>query len=155
MIQVVRHSELVKFQVAGQSDDKHLEEAHQKKGKPNPARRSARDKNPKNVPLVQLLCPRCNCVHKQVEICPTRGKRCSKCHKTGHFADVCRSGRELTSNPGGNNQQFFLGAVNSCDKFEEPWNVVLHINRKPVHFKIDIGADISVISVSTYLSVQR
>ena len=84
------------------------------------------------------------------EICPARGKRCSRCHETGHFAVVYRSVREVTSNSGGNNQQFFLGAVNSLDEFEEPWNVVLHINRKPAQFKIDTGADISVISLSTY-----
>ena len=56
-------------------------------------------------------------------------------------------------NLGGIYQQFFLGAVSSCDKFEESWSVVLHINRKPVQFKIDTGADISVISVSTYQSL--
>ena len=50
-------------------------------------------------------------------------------------------------NSGGIDQQFFLGAVSSCDKFEEPWSVVLHIKLKPVQFKIDTGADISVISV--------
>ena len=56
-------------------------------------------------------------------------------------------------NSGEIDQQFFLGAVSSCDKFEEPWSVVSHINRKPVQFKIDTGADISVISVSTYQSL--
>lgn len=51
---------------------------------------------------------------------------------------------------GGNTEQFFLGAVSSRDKYEEPWSVALHINRKPVQFKIDTGADISVISALTY-----
>lgn len=44
---------------------------------------------------------------------------------------------------GGNTEQFFLGAVSS----HEPQ---AHINRKPVQFKINTGADISVISASTY-----
>lgn len=51
---------------------------------------------------------------------------------------------------GGNTEQFFLGAVSSHDKYEEPWSIGLHINRKPVQFKINTGADISVISASTY-----
>lgn len=51
---------------------------------------------------------------------------------------------------GGNTKQFFLGAVSSHDKYEEPWSIGLHINRKPVQFKINTGADISVISASTY-----
>ena len=37
-IQMTRQSELVKFQVAGQSDDKHFGEVNQAKGKPNPER---------------------------------------------------------------------------------------------------------------------
>ena len=89
-------------------------------------------------------------MHKQDEVCPARGKRSSKCHKSGHFAVVCRSVREVTSNSEGNNREFFLGAVNSCDEFEEPWSVVLHVNKKPIKLKIDTDADISVMSVSTY-----
>ena len=60
------------------------------------------------------------------------------------------SAREVASNSEGNIREFFLGAVNSCDEFEELWNVVLHVNKKPIKFKIDTGADISVMSVSTY-----
>ena len=151
-IQMARRSELVTFQVAGQSDTKHLGEVHQKKGNPHSVRRPVRnmsDKKPKNNPPVQPY-SRCNRVHKQDEVCPARGKRCSKCHKSGHFAVVCRSVRELTSNSEGNNREFFLGAVNSCDEFEEPWSVVLHVNYKPIKFKIDTGADISVMSVSSH-----
>ena len=71
-IQMARQSELVKFQVAGQSDGKHLGELHQKKSKLNPVKRPAgndrnvRDKNPKNVPIVHP-CSRCNRIHKQDE----------------------------------------------------------------------------------------
>ena len=54
------------------------------------------------------------------------------------------------SNSEGNNREFFLGAVNSCDELEELWSVGLHINKNPVKFKIDTGANISVMSVSTY-----
>ena len=149
-IQMARQSELVKFQVAGQSDAKHLGEVHQKKGKPHSARRPVRNMSDKKNSLPVQQCLRCNLVHKQDEVCPARGKRCSKCHKSGHFAVVCRSVREVTSNSEGNNREFFLGAVNSCDEFEEPWSVVLHVNKKPIKFKIDIGADISVMSVSTF-----
>ena len=56
---------------------------------------------------------------------------------------------------GGTDQHFFLGTVSSCDKFEEPWSVVLHVNRKPMQFKIDTGANISVISVSTYQALPQ
>ena len=35
-------------------------------------------------------------------------------------------------------------------RVEERWSVVLHVSKKPIKFKIDTGADISVMSVSTY-----
>ena len=66
----------------------------------------------------------------------------------GHLTAVCCYVREVTSDLGGMTQPLFLGDVNSRDKYEEPWIVVSHINRNPVQFKIDTGADISVISVS-------
>ena len=72
-IQMARQSELVKVQVAGQSDTKHLGEIHQKKGKPHLARRPVHnmsDKKPKNSPPVQP-CSRCNRLHKQDENLPS------------------------------------------------------------------------------------
>ena len=53
---------------------------------------------------------------------------------------VCRSVREVTASRVENIEQYFLGAINSHDSFEDQWNVVLHIDRKPVRFKIDTGA---------------
>lgn len=41
------------------------------------------------------------------------------------------------------------------DSFEDQSSVVLHIDRKPVRFKIDTGADISVISVLTYQALPQ
>jgi len=57
---------------------------------------------------------------------------------------------EETSNSERNNREFFHGTDSSCDEFEERWGVVLHVSKKPIEFTIDTGADISVMSVSTY-----
>ncbi|EDO38514.1 predicted protein [Nematostella vectensis] len=46
-------------------------------------------------------------------------------------------------------QRFFLGDVES-DGTKNPWTVDLLINQKPVNFKVDTGADITVLSESTY-----
>jgi hypothetical protein len=45
---------------------------------------------------------------------------------------------------------FFLGAVTGCKGDEEPWNVYLKLCDKVVTFKIDTGADTSVISEDTF-----
>ena len=60
-IQMTRQSELVKFQVAGQSDDKHFGKVNQAKGKPNPQRGGNRNlphKISKNT-LFARSCSRC------------------------------------------------------------------------------------------------
>jgi len=95
-IQMARQSELVKFQVAGQSDTQHLGEKHQKKGKPHSARRPVR--NTKNSRIVR------QCNHTQGVIAYINKMKfvqregCLKCHKSGHFAVVCRSVTEVTPN---------------------------------------------------------
>ena len=52
-IQMAHQSELVKVQVAAQSDNKHLGEIHQKKGKPHSARRPVRNMSDKNPRIVR------------------------------------------------------------------------------------------------------
>ena len=65
--QMARQSEQVKFQVAGQSDTKHLGEVHQKKGKPHSVRRpvgNMSDKKPKNSPLFNHAQGAIMCINK-------------------------------------------------------------------------------------------
>ena len=62
---------------------------------------------------------------------------------------------EVTRTPEETSKHFFLGAINSGDSEEEPWSVMVHINQKPVQFKIDTGADICVMSESTYQALPK
>ena len=159
-IQMARQSEQVKVQVAGQVDDKYLGEVNQKNHRPNANRRQGPTQRGKNfrrpgVPSLQP-CSRCNRPHKSNETCPAMGAKCSKCKKKGHFAVVCRSVvGEVTCTREESSQHFFLGDVKSGDSEEEPWSVILHINNKPVQFKIDTGADISVMSEATYQALPQ
>ena len=112
-------------------------------------------------PQQQQLCGRCNRKHAKESQCPARGKKCRNCSKEGHFAAVCRTkavqkkavgevswkldtpAREL-------DETFFLGSVKSNNSDENDWQVELELNGKPTKFKIDTGADITVISEATY-----
>ncbi|MES9880615.1 MAG: hypothetical protein ABW185_07010 [Sedimenticola sp.] len=117
-------------------------------------------------------CSRCNRRHEKRHTCPAMGQRCRACKKMKNFAACCRSQgqglREVVeyddddydayddentdSATGGNNH--FVGSVD-CDTCEEdPWNVDLKICNTTVTFKIDTGADTSIISEATYTNLK-
>ena len=71
--------------------------------------------------------------------CPARDATCHKCSKKGHYASVCKS-----KNTVGEVEDYgFLGEVNSNDS--EPWIINLKVKDTDIQFKIDTGADVSVI----------
>lgn len=46
-------------------------------------------------------------------------------------------------------EEYFLGAIDT-PAVELPWCVTLNLGRKPIDFKIDTGADVSVLSKNVY-----
>ena len=83
--------------------------------------------------------------HRNRQECPARGKVCRKCGIYGHFANVCRQQQGPTVNEV---ETHFLGSLVAGN--EPPWLTHLHIGDTPVRFKIDTGADVSVISLTQY-----
>ena len=115
-----------KPQVASQSGDKHLGEVHQRKGKGNQIQRGNQfligmTGTPKTFRQACLAFVVIDYTNKTT-FAPRWESICSKCRKVGNFAVVCRSVREIGVNLEGNSQQFFVGAVNSCDLSKEPWS---------------------------------
>ena len=83
--------------------------------------------------------------HKRSE-CPARDAICHKCQVKGHFKAVCR-GREnpprqvteVTSQP----ESYFLGEV----KASKPhWSAVVEVNGIATEFKLDCGAEVTVLT---------
>ncbi|XP_062849175.1 uncharacterized protein K02A2.6-like [Trichomycterus rosablanca] len=111
-----------------------------------------------NKKTIRGACTRCGRNHADREQCPAKGKKCLKCNKTGHFASVCYSKtavREITE--ADEDDTMFLGSVElkqSKDALlaedEPPWRTTLTLGDTPVSFKIDSGADTSVMSEATY-----
>ncbi|RXN04213.1 Retrovirus-related Pol poly from transposon [Labeo rohita] len=96
-------------------------------------------------------CMRCGKQHPKTANCPARRAECRKCGKRGHYAIVCRALHvsDVKVVHEQHEDSFFLGAITVKDS-NDSWTVTLRIQDTDVQFKIDTGADISVISEQTY-----
>ena len=78
--------------------------------------------------------------------CPAKAAICHKCSKKSHWASVCKSSQTV----GELEEDYaFLGAIGT-ERNEDIWSVDLTLNNYLVHFKIDTGADVTVIRESVY-----
>ncbi|XP_023238252.1 uncharacterized protein LOC111637075 [Centruroides sculpturatus] len=88
--------------------------------------------------------------------CPAHKAICNKCEKVGHYAKVCKA-KVSINEIGEPNQSSFLGHVkgssninNSVKKQFNQWNADIFVGDIPLNFKIDTGADVTVIPHETY-----
>ena len=95
--------------------------------------------------------------HKRGD-CPARDEQCNSCRMKGHFAKVCMKKstvHEVTADED-ESKSYFLGSVESdvtepdASEPEPAWYTDLYTNRSHVRFKIDCGADVTVISEKAY-----
>ncbi|XP_051816865.1 uncharacterized protein K02A2.6-like [Acanthochromis polyacanthus] len=104
-------------------------------------------------------CGRCGKTsHRREEDCPARRSTCNKCGKRGHWERVCKSKlvREVIDDGDCEEQEdYYLGSVNSTTDNNDEWTVTLNIEGSPVDFKIDTGADCSIISETMYKALQK
>ena len=120
-------------------------------------------------PQGQQSFDKCSRKHAPQE-CPAKGKTCHQCGKRNHFASVCRSCTgaggshvsevstaaaggaahcEYSYSDVGYSDQYYLGSVKTaCCGPEPPWRVTLPIMGHNIAFKMDTGADVSIISMS-------
>ena len=115
---------------------------------PGPKARGPKSQTPKTT----KECYRCaNPAHKYTD-CPARNSKCGKCGKIGHWAKCCKTKpkniHEVECTADEERDEYFFGMVESsqvssidCNK----WNIELYVNGTPVEFKIDSGADITLI----------
>ena len=81
--------------------------------------------------------------------CPAQGERCRLCNKVGHFKNCCFSAKnETTTESVQNEGSLSLGAASTSN--DQPWYEVLKVNNMLLKFKLDSGADVSVISEKEY-----
>jgi hypothetical protein len=91
-------------------------------------------------------CRRCG--HRQnhsIDNCPAKGVKCFKCSNMGHFVKCCATNKSVRSVTIDEEQnEGFLGTI--YNKFNKAWTKKCCINNKELNFKIDTGADVTVIS---------
>lgn len=91
--------------------------------------------------------------HAKVQ-CPAKDVTCHTCGKRGHFSKVCKSVKSVhvIETEKYNDTPMFLGSV---DAGSDPWYADLTIRNHKVRFKIDTGADVSVIPAQMYYSIKQ
>ena len=76
--------------------------------------------------------------------CKARFEICHRCQKKGHYAAVCPKKTQVTNIEEGV-EELHLGEFNSINP-SSSWMAHLHVGEVKLKFKIDTGADVSVIS---------
>lgn len=108
-----------------------------------------------------IKCKFCNRKHaRNRKVCFARNAECDNCKQKGHFAVCCNSQRSVRevfvpeAEQDGPDNSYFLGAVN-VNAPGKPWEVKLRIGGHQVKFKLDSGADVTVITEETYRSLRK
>lgn len=71
----------------------------------------------------------------------------------GHWARVCRSNRsvnEVTETEKTEQTSHFLSSVCDANETSEQWTMQLQVDSTPIEFKIDTGADVTIINEDTF-----
>ena len=92
--------------------------------------------------------------------CPARDSLCNNCGRKGHWKKACRSKTvsqvtaELEDTTQQFDENFFLGevidAIHSDQSYNQPWKAEVLLNNSRVSFKLDSGADVTVIPLDLY-----
>lgn len=183
-ITMARNSEMVKSQIKSQSSHE-LDEVRGsskcyqsqytpkkpgQKSKPRKPGHSQPHTGSSQGSNASSQCGRCNRRHGSAK-CPAIGQRCRKCNRLDHFEVCCRTkpGKFKTvqevelsntnnfseeSGACGYDSSFFMGSIEVEDS-EPVWNTNIEICGSEVTFKIDTGADATVMSEGTFNSLRR
>ena len=129
-------------------------------------RKDQRDKPPRNPKLAgktyETKWTRCLGTPHSKQECPAKDSKCNKCFIKGHWAKACRSQLkkkvgEIRCPEAKFEGDFFLGQLIDVDMVEgnskESWKVKLKLNDRAVKFKVDTGADVTVIPPNVYHSL--
>ena len=116
-----------------------------------PSRRTAGSSEGRLKPNVNP-CSWCgNAVSHPRTKCPAKKARCLNCGKYGHFKNVCRTKRvhNLLEDQSDKESAFLGGITHEVNGLPKPM-VNVDINVVSLQFRVDTGADVTVISSKDY-----
>jgi hypothetical protein len=101
-------------------------------------------------------CQKCGYDHG-AKPCPAKGQKCRKCSGRNHFSRMCKAGRVYSvDEPDSNGDEYWLeSATVDVKQDRRPWSVGLDFYGKTVTFKIDTGADVTVLKEADYRQLPR
>jgi len=109
---------------------------------------------PQTPPTIPPLCTRCGQSAYTRNQCPAKDQTCHRCNKKGHFKKMCKTTRAAITEVKVEPEDDFLGTIHvdatDTENKENYWMTAIHLNEQIVNFKIDTGADVTVISQSDY-----
>lgn len=147
-VNATRQSELVKKQQSIVRGTEGSAELPKLIGAVNNTKKSSNKFRPENFQSSAQRINKCNRCgklpnHPRSE-CPAKDATCLKCKKKGHYKAVCRSfGPNVNALEESDDDETFLGIISTPKS--DPWKIPVVINGKKVMFKVDTGADVSVI----------
>ena len=163
---LVRESEAIKLQqTTVRPDDTTDIGAVNRRSSWRHGQKSKQSLKPRQTPNTQpsATCTRCGqTAHSRMQ-CPARDQICHKCKKKGHFQKLCRSKavprsiREIQED----SDDDFMGAIHvdtadseAINAVQNPWVTSVNLNKRVITFKIDTGADVTVISDTDYNEIK-
>ncbi|KAL9967390.1 hypothetical protein ACROYT_G025604 [Oculina patagonica] len=143
----------------------HLSKGKGKDSKEDMKKKKKPPKPPKfkNGKTREAQCSRCLGQSHPKRQCPARESKCMKCSKIGHWAKACKSlpdKRVAEVNFTGRQAEgeLFLGELTELSAVQggagDSWKALVSMNGQLMEFKVDSGADVTVIPPSLFHSLK-
>ncbi|XP_049275480.1 uncharacterized protein K02A2.6-like [Rhipicephalus sanguineus] len=116
-------------------------------------RGASKPSSPSGKNREQKPCRWCGQERHSRTLCPARSEVCRNCRKKGHYASVCMSRRlYCVETEHGTLEAGFLGTVKTTDAGN--WEATVLVQGQPVDFKIDTGADETVLPTHVFQTLK-
>ena len=115
------------------------------------------EKSLEDKSLPKYICNNCGRKHAKQQ-CPAYSQKCHKCGKLNHFSKFCRSKRSVqsvASHAQEDSDSLFIGTVsiNKTELQSDECYTTLNVEHIPVKFKVDTGAQVNILPLQTYTSL--